>query len=1165
MTHTDDLKTVPLGDLFATWKEKAKPSRLTITAGRRRQRIYFDGTRIVLLDPCIAGRRRLGEILVSAGFVSDDDLTLALNEQKRSLRFLGEILIQQGKLQREALERVLLLQIEEELRDLFKSSFSLEWDACEMPEEALQNSMPIPLDDEMIACARRIDEWSVIKPRMPDLFGVFQCATDPATRPDVDAKVLTRLNGRRTLQSVADSLLMSPLEVARTVERLLEDGAARECTSEELLKNAGACIEAGQRSLAIALLERVQTGDGAAKSSEQIAELFQQLGNTRVAAQVRLGMARTALKSGNAEEAQSHLENAMKHGPASAELLQELVEVARTRGDEEVERNVLRKLVERTRNSDPKTAIASLERLLALTPEDYRARRLLVDLYKKSDRFDKAQEWAQKTIRYCAEREDHAELTEWYKELLTLDPSRGDIRRSLAKIQGSRKMKRMVKSAVAAGLLGALGGGLWLVRDRQEEEQVLDVVSTATTLMHQGKLDEARQALTRNAPDTDSEDVSRAAENVARRLAQKEEEKKRKERAARIAAFDMKFAEVQELVDENRFGTALETLNQLEQSTQDHEMLGRIRIRTRVLCENYVAVVKELREERSKFRVQSNPEKARAIHQDLVASSSDEVLAEVEQFRHLIEEKVPEGLEPELAWLNHAKTATKVHLDTVSLMREHAGLIDDYLKQREAVAQVTQQYAEAEDALADGKVDEALTGFREALAAHENGPLRGELSEKIETLEEVQEQLESLEEEVEGGKLEVAYQRAVEIHRNYGDVLGDEAVTIPVQIVSHPAGAELKVDGDLIGHTPLTMRLKPEESVMVHASFRGFEDRTLSLQPELGPQQNIKLRKTVRFRTQIPGSFAAPPTVYEGGIYTASRDGTVYRVAKGIAQPLKMFQTDSLSGTIARPLATPRGLLLTVLEGEISLLQTDGDIMNAAWQTKLNEELRLDPVLLGDLVLVVSEAGTIHALGLEDGSVRWTLPHAGQQLAGPPLVDGSRLFVTLRSGSVRIYEIADQSVVSEWHLGLDFATSMQRAGNLLLATTVRGELFAFDPETGKRKLLLDGLGLPSAPPLVRGPLVDLALGTRIVRYDLRTHEIVHQWGDDLIMVGAPVAMGDDLLVSNTDGSVHGLNLDASAPWFHTELADAPSVSGPVRLSDREIAVFFQDGTLCILD
>jgi outer membrane protein assembly factor BamB len=112
----------------------------------------------------------------------------------------------------------------------------------------------------------------------------------------------------------------------------------------------------------------------------------------------------------------------------------------------------------------------------------------------------------------------------------------------------------------------------------------------------------------------------------------------------------------------------------------------------------------------------------------------------------------------------------------------------------------------------------------------------------------------------------------------------------------------------------------------------------------------LELPREVRFKTQLPGSFAAGPMVHENSIYAASRDGVLYRLDPSSEQGLRSFSTTSLSGTLARPLPTPRGVVLTVLEGAVFLIESANDQLRTSWRVDLGETLRVDPVLLEDSV-----------------------------------------------------------------------------------------------------------------------------------------------------------------------------------------------------------------------
>jgi hypothetical protein len=85
----------------------------------------------------------------------------------------------------------------------------------------------LKVDDLLLEGARRADEWSLIQQKIPHFDIVFEPmignAEELTTRgmSDVDLKVFSYVDGRRTIQDIIDILCMGDFEVVKSMFILL--------------------------------------------------------------------------------------------------------------------------------------------------------------------------------------------------------------------------------------------------------------------------------------------------------------------------------------------------------------------------------------------------------------------------------------------------------------------------------------------------------------------------------------------------------------------------------------------------------------------------------------------------------------------------------------------------------------------------------------------------------------------------------------------------------------------------------------------------------------------------------------------------------------------------------------------------------------------------------
>jgi len=123
------------------------------------------------------GRRaneRLGAMLVRAELITQPELDYALNIQHRSLRRLGDILVEHQYVSREDLREITHLQTTETIYRLFhwkSGTYEFEAGAVEWDQET---ATPLRAESVLMEGFRRVDEWPIVRKRIPSLFATFE-------------------------------------------------------------------------------------------------------------------------------------------------------------------------------------------------------------------------------------------------------------------------------------------------------------------------------------------------------------------------------------------------------------------------------------------------------------------------------------------------------------------------------------------------------------------------------------------------------------------------------------------------------------------------------------------------------------------------------------------------------------------------------------------------------------------------------------------------------------------------------------------------------------------------------------------------------------------------------------------------------------------------------
>lgn len=231
MAIKGSLKEASLADVLQLLTLGGKSGCLSVADRNSFGYIYFDKGRICYAS--IVNRRdRLGDLLVKAGHITQAQLDGAIERQghERGKR-IGEILVDQGAISREALEAHMRLQIEEAVYFLFtwsQGSFNFESDVRPDEQDFLVSINPESL---LLEGARRIDEWSLIEKKIPSFDLIFSVDTERLRASQVQLTpeqehLLPLFDGKRDVQHVIEDSGLGEFEVGKALYGLITAGFA---------------------------------------------------------------------------------------------------------------------------------------------------------------------------------------------------------------------------------------------------------------------------------------------------------------------------------------------------------------------------------------------------------------------------------------------------------------------------------------------------------------------------------------------------------------------------------------------------------------------------------------------------------------------------------------------------------------------------------------------------------------------------------------------------------------------------------------------------------------------------------------------------------------------------------------------------------------------------
>ncbi len=227
------LKELGIHDVFQLLDLSRKTGVLIVTSQLRDNEgeVLFENGKVISAS-IKSNPHRIGDLLVRTGRLTDADLARVRDSQAAGdKRRFGEILIALGLVTAREIERQMRLQIEAVVFELMAWSEGNFRFTEGLDDDAFRDaSAPLGTESLLMEGARRIDEWSRIADRVPNLSVIPDLAPGDADHPALldllpqEWKVLAMIDGATDLRTIAATVSMSEFDVARVMYGLVSTG-----------------------------------------------------------------------------------------------------------------------------------------------------------------------------------------------------------------------------------------------------------------------------------------------------------------------------------------------------------------------------------------------------------------------------------------------------------------------------------------------------------------------------------------------------------------------------------------------------------------------------------------------------------------------------------------------------------------------------------------------------------------------------------------------------------------------------------------------------------------------------------------------------------------------------------------------------------------------------
>ena len=334
MGFQGQLSSVSLPDIFQTLQMNRQTGTLSVASPQGVRHIYFDGGQIVLVDaPPIDGRAFLLHALLRKNLLSPEQCA-DLNQRLYTLgQPLRDIIIASGYIQDSELNEVCAWCIEELACPIF------EWTEGDFtftdgapvpqllsPDVAAMGHVGLQTTQLLLEATRRKDEWRRIREVITDSSALYVVDNEGRnnlrsieTDPEM-LKVLRYLDGRHTLDSVADVVGVTRFDTYAITAQLVLAGVARARVAEEVVQDAIALRASNDVEGALNLLEAIHRENPVPEVMRPLAECYAQTKQGPRAVELYLELIQLAQDQGDLEQARADLDTVLALSPDDPDL-----------------------------------------------------------------------------------------------------------------------------------------------------------------------------------------------------------------------------------------------------------------------------------------------------------------------------------------------------------------------------------------------------------------------------------------------------------------------------------------------------------------------------------------------------------------------------------------------------------------------------------------------------------------------------------------------------------------------------------------------------------------------------------------------------------------------------------------------------------------------------
>ncbi|MGE3171044.1 MAG: PQQ-binding-like beta-propeller repeat protein [Planctomycetota bacterium] len=1135
-TMRGDLQQMNLADIFQTIGLTKMEGILKVCNPVEQRLVYFREGIVQIIVPPRSSMRRLGQRLVQAGVLDPEQLRLALLEQRKEHKPLGDLLVSGGYVPREQIDEIVALQITEELFGLFTwehGDFEFYKGPPQDPalNERLEECPQFEVNSLLLEVARRSDEWESIlhSLRSLDEVPVPMDNDAPLDLDEVHRSVLVAVDGRHTYRELADIAVMSVFDCARAARDLMDQGLIGVSTDAHIVDLAQSHLEQGHAKMALVLSQMLcdRRDDRPIGIVRDVAGIMRSAGESAMACRLLLEAAQLQTDAQLALELAQEARALNPRDLGALSFLRTTMMAHLPIDSPDLESVTLTLL-------DGLLIDGDLESLFAIVDETRQ-----LETYSPSIMVREARALAKRRERDAAidvllaaaavyeQAEDKKRQLEILELAFRLDRERKDIHKTIKALRTTPQTRAAQIGAIAAVVVLLAGSGVIWFLGKLREDRLLQATTEITELLAGDDRDGAQAAVNRWLESLgECPEIDDLQQRVRFAVAA---EHQRLRREAKKAATD-RLQQAGQLVMAGRLDEAFAIYDELR---GDSELVRDVEEASTTRLDALLRDLDEVQKNLPSMLPEPPTELTeRQQIEDTLTMLRRQVPPRLrEAARLLLRQRDGKGL-PAAIDADRRQALSEVLGPAAELLDRGTRLMQQYeaaSARNDEQRRLDPLFKAALEHERRLEFEDALIAYRRLAVADANtADLRDHFLRKVQQLEGIVGVTAAIAAATAAGDFATANREFQALRLAHPQIPFQQVVRLPVRLRSSMPGAQVLWNGERAGVTPQLASYTPGTQNLLELKLEGFEPVSVPLPLIHDGSLDVVLTLLPRRTVELPGIVDQQMTSAGSRAFAVDHDGGVLAFDTSRGALAWRVETGDTAGFLTAPILYQDSLVVVgSLDGPLRALDpATGDVV---WRRDLRP-IEFAPAALDGRLAVVDQSDTLILLDPRSGQPleRVDLPAA---LRSDLVGSRHRVMMALADGTVMAVDVKELQVAWRSQPG-ELGQTLQATDDGLLAQRDDGELTMVDPATGRARWTQQLRGTPAGRPSCTNGRLLVSLDERLVLLDART-------GKELWTTARPPAgwlgparlLGDQIAAPTRDGAVLVFAPDSPAPRY----------------------------------